>query len=160
MDIHSSDILLLHVVGNGVYKAVWNNEVIAVKIYPSIPQNSVTNEIEIWKKLKNPNILEFMSRGTMMGENEDAKVEFVISPFFPHGNLCSYLRQMQWNYHGMPRWPSRFDERRIFFDTAKGMKYLHSERILHGNLKVRWFFFKKAVGTGSRSHLGFKCSYR
>lgn len=147
----------MHVVGHGplsrVYKAVWNNEVIAVKIYASSSmattknaRNLVTNEIEIWKKLQNPNILEFTSKGMTNGdpENEAAmKVEFAISPFFPHGNVSSYLRQMQWNYDGMASRPERFDERRIFFDVAKGMMYLHSRRILHGNLKVCLVFLKQ-----------------
>lgn len=126
---------------------MWNREVVAVKIYvrvgPSGPKTAgkvrgfVKNEIEIWKKLEHPNVLEFKNRGTASGATEGTRVEFVISPFLPHGNISSYLRQMQWNYYGIPGRSERLDERRVFFDVAKGMEYLHSQQILHGNLKVR-----------------------
>lgn len=141
----------MHVVGHGpvsrVYKAVWKGEVVAVKIYAGIgptgaqpaskSQDFIKNEIEIWRKLEHPNVLRFRNMGVAPETTEGTRAEFVISPFLPHGSVSSYLRQMRWNYHGIPGRPERLDERRMFFDVAKGMEYLHSQRILHGNLKVR-----------------------
>ncbi len=143
----------MHVVGNGqisrVYKAILDQEIVAVKIYAAVEttesdernkiKDIITNEIEIWKKLSHPNILQFRSRGVTIGATEGLRTEFVISPFIHYGSVGSYLGQMRWNYNGALGWSKFVDERMIFLGTAQGMEYLHSERILHRNLKVSFY---------------------
>ncbi|KAJ3569325.1 hypothetical protein NP233_g5123 [Leucocoprinus birnbaumii] len=148
-EVPLSDILLMHTVGQGplsrVYKAIWNEKVVAVKIYAnnlsvmtgnsSTIQDIVQNEFRIWKKLDHPNILPFHYRGSSSDSPVDKPVYFAMSPFMSHGNVSAYLSQMKWNYNRIPGRPKGLDERRMFLDTAKGMKYLHDHMILHGNLK-------------------------
>ncbi|KAF5346484.1 hypothetical protein D9756_010092 [Leucocoprinus leucothites] len=140
-EVPLSDILLLHVVGQGslstVYKAVWKEKTVAVKIYASGSSSKtkitskikdvVRNELKIWKELVHSNILPFQNRGTAPGGSEGVQVEFALSPFLPHGNVSSYLRQTRWNYHGIPSHPKDLDKRRMLLDTAMVSDFKYSK---------------------------------
>lgn len=54
---------------------------------------------------------------------------FFVSPYMKNGSLVSYLK-------GLPSLDS-VDLLKMMHEIAKGMAYLHSKGILHGDLKVR-----------------------
>ncbi|THU93427.1 kinase-like protein [Dendrothele bispora CBS 962.96] len=74
-------------------------------------------------------------------------IKFFVSPYAEHGCLMDYLKRVQWSKElgketvGRGKGKEKPDyglERELLgwmLEIAKGMEYLHSKRILHGDLK-------------------------
>jgi len=75
-------------------------------------------EVVIWKHLSHPNILEFL--GVTMIEKEFC----VVSPWMDNGNIVNFLKE---NREENPL--------KLLEDAARGLQYLHSVDLAHGDLK-------------------------
>jgi abelson tyrosine-protein kinase 1 len=124
-------------------------------------------EVKVWKLLKHPNVLELYGASAATSEGP----WFFVSPYMRHGSLVSYLRRIADKSGSRSRSRSRtrgnnnenigphdtpragqelildyegVDMVKMMYEIAQGMQYLHSMRVLHGNLKVRPEFDAKS----------------
>lgn len=109
-----------------VYKAVWRHHTVAVKVLaPTTPQKLFLHEMAVWKTIDNPHVLPLLGASSATGDPP----WFLVSPYMKNGNLVSYLRNLKKSAEGTV-------ERRMVYEIAKGMEYLHKMGVIHGDLKV------------------------
>ncbi|KAF9267925.1 kinase-like protein [Marasmius fiardii PR-910] len=77
----------------------------------------------IWKQLKHPNLLPFMG---MYYLDQSRGQLCLISPWMEKGNLVRYLKDTP---------AEQVDYYSLVYDVASGISYLHSRKIVHGDLK-------------------------
>jgi sterile alpha motif and leucine zipper-containing kinase AZK len=113
-----------------VYRGIWRHTDVAVKLLldqalPDKTIESLEKEISIMKKLRHPNILQFMGACTHPPHL------CIVTEYMNKGSLFKLL-------HRTPEWqPTYCDKLQIAIDIARGMHYLHSSKppIIHGDLK-------------------------
>ncbi|KAJ6499804.1 kinase-like domain-containing protein [Mycena vulgaris] len=76
-------------------------------------------EALIWRQLSHPNLLPFVGLYYLDGRL------CLVSPWMENGDLPQFLRNA----------PVNTDRASLILDIAMGLEYLHSERIVHGDLK-------------------------
>ncbi|KAJ8083210.1 hypothetical protein PM082_009082 [Marasmius tenuissimus] len=79
-------------------------------------------EAIVWRQLKHPNLLPFL--GIYYLENESQFC--LVSPWMENGNLVQYLRATR---------KEDVDHLALVYDVATGLAYLHSRKVVHGDLK-------------------------
>ncbi|KAI0270447.1 hypothetical protein BC834DRAFT_922465 [Gloeopeniophorella convolvens] len=109
-----------------VYRGTWREHTVAIKVLAeTTPRNIFVHEVEIWKKLYHPNVLELLGASSASGDPP----WFLVSKYYPRGSLVKYLKNLS------DAEMSRIDVLRMIHEIAKGMAYLHKEGVLHGDLK-------------------------
>jgi len=109
-----------------VYKGRWRGMAVAIKMLaPTTPRKLFVHEVEIWKTLLHPNVLELFGASSTSGEPP----WFFVSPYMKHGSLVKYLKNVE------PH--SQINLLKMIYEVGLGMKYLHKSGVLHGDLKVR-----------------------
>ncbi|KAL7721320.1 Serine-threonine protein kinase [Entamoeba marina] len=88
-------------------------------------KENVVHECEIMGRLRNPFIASYMGSVTYIQQ-----VSMVIQ-FFVLGSLGEYVRESATDYFKLP-YKLKL---KMLFDTARGMSFLHENRILHLDLK-------------------------
>ncbi|BFU24026.1 protein kinase domain containing protein [Entamoeba histolytica HM-1:IMSS-B] len=88
-------------------------------------KNEVINECEVMSKLRNPFIANYIGSITYIPQIS------MVTQFFILGSLGEYLRKNKPNYLRLP-YKLKI---RMLFDTARGMEFLHENRIMHLDLK-------------------------
>ncbi|KAH9848357.1 hypothetical protein C2E23DRAFT_889200 [Lenzites betulinus] len=110
-----------------VYKGTWRDRIVAIKLLvETTPQNAFKKEMEIWKKLKHPNVLELLGASS----TQSRPPWFFVSPYFRNGSLVMYLKKLpseSMHPEGVLR---------MIHQIAMGMTYLHRNDVLHGDLKA------------------------
>ncbi|KAJ3476208.1 hypothetical protein NLI96_g11320 [Meripilus lineatus] len=104
-----------------VYKGFWKGNMVAVKVLnDTVPMNMMLSEVDVWKRLKHPNILQFF------GANPFPTQPFLVSALMEYGDATEFLRRNP-----------RADRTQILLDTATGLAYLHQDdiRVVHRDLK-------------------------
>lgn len=110
-----------------VYKGTWRGMAVAIKMLaPTTRRKLFIHEVEIWKALSHPNVLELFGASSTSGEPP----WFLVSPYMKHGSLVKYLKNVG------PH--SRVGLLKMIYEVALGMAYLHGKGVLHGDLKVRY----------------------
>ncbi|KAI8916100.1 kinase-like domain-containing protein, partial [Gorgonomyces haynaldii] len=123
---------LYEVLGKGgfgtVYRAQTNNTQVAIKLInkQQMKQQNLTrrvaNEVEVHWQLRHPSILE------LYNYFEDAEYVYLVMELCENGELYKYLKQ---------RDPLTEQETRgIMHQLVKGLHYLHSNGIIHRDLKL------------------------
>ncbi|KRX08105.1 Protein kinase-like domain [Pseudocohnilembus persalinus] len=127
------DFLILNVIGHGAYaqvrlaKSVINNQIYALKIYDKrmIKDDerikNINKEIQILQMIKHPNIYDYYGKI----ENRDS-INLILE-YMGEQDLQNYLES---------RSPTEFQVKRIFFQIAKGLEYLHRKNIVHRDIKL------------------------
>ncbi|KAJ7466190.1 kinase-like domain-containing protein [Mycena galericulata] len=105
-----------------VFKGTWDSTEVAIKfLHNSAGVRADTamlrKEIDIWKNLRHPNILQFLGGNTL---DDDP---FMVMPLIPHTSR----EFLQIN--------PDFDPLYILRDVSLGIEYLHGRKICHGDLK-------------------------
>ncbi|GFU43803.1 activin receptor type-2B [Nephila pilipes] len=115
-------VQLLEVKAQGRFGAVWkamiNNEPVAVKIFPQQDKNSwiVEQEIYLLPQMKHDNILNFLG---VEKRGDQFQVEYwLISSYHEKGSLCDYLKANLVNWG---------DVLNIADSISKGLMHLHEE---------------------------------
>jgi len=110
-----------------VFKGTWRGMTVAIKMLaPTTPRKLFVHEVEIWKSLSHPNVLELFGASSTSGEPP----WFFVSPYMKHGSLVKYLKNVE------PH--SQINLLKMIYEVGLGMNYLHESDVLHGDLKVRW----------------------
>ncbi|KAF8890966.1 hypothetical protein BD779DRAFT_1515523 [Infundibulicybe gibba] len=143
-----------------VYKGTWRGRTVAIKVLAeTTPRKLFVREVGIWKTLRHANVLELYGASSAAGDPP----WFFVSPYEKNGSLVEYLkriasegtgdlvglgiRQRQasfpiWNGSrnklgvGASMGEKEVDLHRFMHEIAKGMEYLHSKGVLHGDLKA------------------------
>ncbi|KAJ7180564.1 kinase-like domain-containing protein, partial [Mycena filopes] len=107
-----------------VYKGRWltRDMDVAVKVFRENDNviNELLDEVFIWRSFQHGNLHPFL------GAAPFEQPAFVVSPFCANGNALDYLAK---NPHA--------DKMQILYDIGRGMEYLHSQNVVHGDLKAR-----------------------
>ncbi|ORX48447.1 hypothetical protein BCR36DRAFT_354816 [Piromyces finnis] len=106
-----------------IYRGIWHFTEVAVKeidITLDTPelQQQFKNYVENWYSLRHPHIIP------LLGASQTHNVPYVVMPYLSKGNLVQYLE----NDLDIPHLLS------IILDISSGMQYLHSRKLIHGEL--------------------------
>ncbi|KAJ7829586.1 kinase-like domain-containing protein, partial [Mycena olivaceomarginata] len=98
-------------VAAGAFGDIWQGKVQG--------QNAFGREALIWRQLSHPNLLPFF--GLYYVDNRLS----LVSPWMENGHLLEFLRQASTNINHLC----------LISDVAMGLEYLHTNHIVHGDLK-------------------------
>ncbi|KAF8345018.1 kinase-like domain-containing protein [Amanita rubescens] len=144
------DIRLGDIIGRGrfstVYKGIWHGRTVAVKVLnPNIVStNDFDNELTIWRSLsaqpaQGGNVLKLYGSSAFAG----GLPRMLLSPYVRHGSLSDYLKRCEWEAMGegpalflQPGSYHKVDHLTIMHDIARGMEFIHSSGVLHGDLRA------------------------
>ncbi|KAK0451365.1 uncharacterized protein EV420DRAFT_1560606 [Desarmillaria tabescens] len=97
-----------------------NGVIVAIKVLSTeVSPDNLLNRVQQWQKMNHPNISQVFG----MSPDHQGPL-YIIMPCYFHGNSRQYLDQNP-----------NVDRRKIVFQTALGMQYLHSCNVVHGGLK-------------------------
>ena len=124
----------LDVIGTGtnatVYKSAFNKNTVAVKVFHLALKEmtkgqvaSVAREIKLMASLQHPNIVRMF--GVILTSEEQLGI---VTEYVELGSLTEVLKQM----HRDMLWTVRL---RMALDVARAMSFLHSNNVLHRDLK-------------------------
>ncbi|KAJ2913972.1 hypothetical protein MD484_g6448, partial [Candolleomyces efflorescens] len=126
-----------------VYRGTWRSRTVAIKVVETeIAAKHFIRAVRIWKQLHHPNVLELYGASSGIG-----RPWFFVTPYMKRGNLVEYLRKVEIDLHQREddrrsAEDERFEVRkqwdlfRFMLEIAQGMEYLHSRKVLHGDLKA------------------------
>ncbi|KAJ6516341.1 kinase-like domain-containing protein, partial [Mycena sanguinolenta] len=110
-----------------IWKGLVGDQTVAVKSMRQFKDDDVKasmkklgREALIWRQLSHPNLLPFL--GLYMLDDRLC----LISPWMDNGDLKDFLKDA----------PSDIDRVSLMMDVARGLEYLHSQDIVHGDLKT------------------------
>ncbi|KAJ7139274.1 kinase-like domain-containing protein [Mycena epipterygia] len=120
-----------HQVAGGGFGDVWKSLVggrtVAVKSMRIFQDADIKEALKefgreavIWRQLSHPNLLPFFGLYYL-----DTRL-CLVSPWMEHGHLLQFLRNA----------PSTIDRVSLILDVAMGLEYLHSNKVVHGDLKA------------------------
>ncbi|TFK36539.1 hypothetical protein BDQ12DRAFT_755204 [Crucibulum laeve] len=134
-----------------VFKGTWKGRTVAIKVLAdTTPRKLFLREMDVWQTLKHPHVLELYGASSASGDPP----WFFVSPYEKNGTLVEFLKQVAMQEHRLrmqgsstvlrrnnTRWSSHLrlselDLYRFMKEVAEGMEYLHSQGILHGDLKA------------------------
>ncbi|KAF9023560.1 hypothetical protein BDZ89DRAFT_1069806 [Hymenopellis radicata] len=149
-----------------VYKGTWRDRTVAIKVLAeTTPRNLFIREVGIWKTLSHPNVLELYGASSASGdppwffvspyEQNGTLTEYLrqVEEFrYSMGNISALARTKEESLavpvsQGRVRSGSgsvevvEYDTKgldllKFLYEIAKGMQYLHSKGVLHGDLKA------------------------
>ncbi|PCH37016.1 kinase-like protein [Wolfiporia cocos MD-104 SS10] len=106
-----------------VYQSQLGDQVVALKflVNPTAPgrqMQDLCREVIVWKYLSHPNIVPFL--GVMTAKTK----LYMVSKWMVNGNITHYLSDHK-----------QVDRKKLIYETAEGLRYLHTVGIVHGDLK-------------------------
>ncbi|KAF8330113.1 kinase-like domain-containing protein [Amanita rubescens] len=105
-----------------VFKGELRGAAVALKqLYKTRRHDDFCREALLWRSLNHERVLPFLG----IFEDEAASRMFLVSPYMENGTLC------QWRKTG----PATLEIQRLILEVAEGMQYIHSEGIIHGDLR-------------------------
>lgn len=82
-----------------VYKGKWRGRTVAIKVLAeTTPRKLFVNEVEIWKYLHHPHVLELYGASSTSCDPP----WFFVSPYAKNGSLPEYLRRLSSEHGGFP----------------------------------------------------------
>ncbi|KAJ6577758.1 hypothetical protein B0H19DRAFT_568412 [Mycena capillaripes] len=115
-----------------VYKGTWRGRTVAIKcLAETTPRDLFLREVNIWRELKHPNVLELYGASGASGDGP----WFFVCPYERFGSLSGFLRRVAQEGDAAKN-GREGDLLRFMHEIAKGMEYLHDKGVLHGDLKA------------------------
>ncbi|KAF1318852.1 Serine/threonine protein kinase, partial [Globisporangium splendens] len=105
-----------------VHKGKWKGSDVAVKrllLENDEVEKAFFREVEIWSKLNHPYVLR------LLGACHVSTPMFFVSEYCTNGNFVTYFQKPENRRYLWTR----------FLEAAQGLSYLHSEKVVHGDLK-------------------------
>ncbi|KAG5353082.1 hypothetical protein C0989_010464 [Termitomyces sp. Mn162] len=129
-----------------IYKAKFQGQVVCLKVI-RLYQNSqleyvlkkVTKEVILWRQLFHPNILP------MYGIYRYNNQLCLVAPWMENGNIAAYLKQNL-----------KADRAALSVDVTQGLRYLHMNNVVHGDLKSSNILIDEA-GRARLCDFGISC---
>lgn len=110
---------------NQVYRATWNGDHVAVKVFHSVEEKSCEHEKEIYQTtmLRHENILGFY--GYDLASNSASTQMWLVTDYHPLGSLYDYLQM----------WPALKPQvaLKLITTALNGLAHLHSDIFAHNN---------------------------
>ncbi|KAJ7141842.1 kinase-like domain-containing protein [Mycena crocata] len=111
-----------------IYRASYGDQTVALKCVRRYLHGQelrrlhreIHREALVWKQLHNPHILAFLG----IDQESFPPTLCIVSPWMEHGTVLNYLQA-----HG------RANVDKLLFEVAKGLEYLNSHNVVHGDLK-------------------------
>ncbi|KAJ7740288.1 kinase-like domain-containing protein [Mycena olivaceomarginata] len=105
-----------------VYRGTWNRTDVAIKVLQNVAGVTpslvlLRQEIDIWLTLRHPNVLQFLGANTL------DNTPFLVMPYI-RTNARQFLQERP-----------GYNPVYILQDISRGMQYLHSRKICHGDIK-------------------------
>ncbi|GJQ14925.1 hypothetical protein GpartN1_g6716.t1 [Galdieria partita] len=144
-EVDFGEIKKLEKIGNGAYselfKAEWRGTIVAVKLMKAQETSEEVlrqfhDEVNTLSKLRHPNIVLFMGA---CGRPPNVSI---ITEFCFGGNVYNALRKPFWK-----KW-THVDLVYLARDAARGILYLHSNKIIHRDVKSQNLLLDKPIETG------------
>ncbi|KAJ7145901.1 kinase-like domain-containing protein [Mycena epipterygia] len=112
-----------------VYRARYKDKPVALKRLrvfiqgeePRAIRSKFRREVLVWQRLKHPYILPLIG---IFREETSWSSLFMVSPWMDRGNILGHLRDIGMN-----------DVNRRLYEIAQGIQYLHSQGVVHGDLR-------------------------
>ncbi|KAJ6483003.1 kinase-like domain-containing protein, partial [Mycena vulgaris] len=111
-----------------ISKGLLEGQIVSVKIIRIFEQRQIERilkyigrEALIWRQLSHPNLLPFLG----LYQLSSSPMPCLVSPWMENGDLGIFLQNH----------PPDTDHTSLILDIALGLEYLHSEHIVHGDLK-------------------------
>ncbi|KAG7441524.1 uncharacterized protein BT62DRAFT_974685 [Guyanagaster necrorhizus] len=105
---------------SSVFRGTLNGGTVAVKVLSDeVSPDTLLRRVQQWQNMSHPNLSQLFG---MSPDDQDPL--YIVMPCYFHGNSRQYLDENP-----------NVDRRKIVFETALGMQYLHSCNIVHGGLK-------------------------
>ncbi|KIM77885.1 hypothetical protein PILCRDRAFT_824860 [Piloderma croceum F 1598] len=126
--ITSYEVEFGHRIGSGgfgeVFMGTWNNTQVAIKVMKTeggiMPSSTaIRREIETWSILRHTHVLQFLRA------NELDDRPFIVMPYLKNGNARDYVQSHP-----------DCDLLQIVYHIVLGLVYLHSRKVVHGDLKA------------------------
>ncbi|KAJ7588707.1 kinase-like domain-containing protein [Mycena floridula] len=124
----------VHRAAGGAFGDVWRGmlrgQVVSVKVARvfntevNVLLKAFCREVLVWSQLSHPNVLPLY--GIYYLDAGDAAPVCMVSPWMEHGNITEFLTK------DAAETINRFS---LALDIARGIKYLHEQSIVHGDLK-------------------------
>ncbi|KAF8333689.1 kinase-like domain-containing protein [Amanita rubescens] len=116
-------------IGSGGFGRVFKGElrgaVVALKVlYRSENQVAFCREALMWRSLKHKFVLPFLGIHEIKGGTEPQL--FLVSPYMKNGTLSRWRKQVN---------PSIAEIEDRLLEVARGLEYIHSEGVVHGDLR-------------------------
>ncbi|KAG0700342.1 hypothetical protein DFH29DRAFT_807787 [Suillus ampliporus] len=120
-----------------VYAGSWRNRAVAIKVlHDFTPAKTFRREVQLWRRLRHPHVVRMFGASSAQG----SKPWFIVSELYERGSLVEWLlaaaRDNYVTLHGE-------DLFRFMDQIARGMKYLHDEGVVHGDLKCANIFVNR-----------------
>ncbi|KDQ58177.1 hypothetical protein JAAARDRAFT_95974, partial [Jaapia argillacea MUCL 33604] len=113
-----------------IFQAWYDRRLVAIKrfrVFQSSPREQLelrkVLEALIWKQLHHDHILPFLGIDT---QNYSSQFFCMVSPWMQNGNILKYLASNP---------PESVDLDRLLLEAARGLNYIHSMDIVHGDLR-------------------------
>ncbi|KAJ3219774.1 hypothetical protein HDU67_009586 [Dinochytrium kinnereticum] len=110
-----------------VARGVWlgHTQVAVKRLFVRLDTNRLKEdfmrEVKAWYPLRHPHVLP------LLGACATAERPFMVSPFMHSGHALQYL----------DKFPNDIVRvKRLLYEVSQGMQYLHSRRVIHGDLKA------------------------
>ncbi|KAF8734663.1 hypothetical protein AX14_003174 [Amanita brunnescens Koide BX004] len=106
-----------------VFKGEFRGAAVALKLlYKTRHHDDFCREALMWRSLNHERVLPFLG----IFEDEAASRIFLVSPYMKNGTLCQWRKKTG---------PSTSEIQRLILEVAEGTQYIHSEGIVHGDLR-------------------------
>ncbi|KAF7797649.1 hypothetical protein EIP86_008849 [Pleurotus ostreatoroseus] len=102
-----------------VYEADWQGTRVAVKkLDENVDPAIIQREIDVWKRLRHPHVLQFLAACTV------SEPSFLVCSLKTNKDIMKYLLRNP-----------KADRTQLLYHASLGLSYLHSNNIVHGDLK-------------------------
>jgi hypothetical protein len=131
--IPAEDLSIKKVIGTGAYgqvfEGLYQNTKVAIKKLKVTDSKLFEKEVGVLSSLRHPNVVLFL------GVCKSGPYELIVTEFLELGSLDTFLREKRHNNerHVAFTFNKKID---ILLDVARGMQYIHSQGLIHRDIKT------------------------